>query len=229
MEPLLTDQFIDDLNKAFDSTTNDPEVSPVIEDLLVNEMDLARKIKDNLPNKSDPKHDKLIDDAVNILTKKSNFPEPLVLSCKFLSDGVKDNDFYTKHLDKKLDDKFADKLCKMQQDHLNHPEVIRESNTLLDELSKRNPKVKQCVANNGGLAKPIGENEPNAHNIKCRNAIGAFHHNLLKDFKDKNVKDDILANEKDIDDSTANTKEVEPLLTPQFIDDLNKAVDLNHL
>ena len=207
MEPLLTDQFINDLNKAIDSTTKDPEVSPVIEQLLVNEMDLAKKIKDNLPSKDDPKHDKLVDDAINILDKKSNFDQPLTLACKFLSDGVKDNDFYSKHLNKKLDDKFADRLCKIQHDHLNNPDVIRESNTLLDELSKKNPKVKQCVANNGGLANPIGEFEPNVNNVKCKNALDAFHNNLQKNFNDNKVKDDILKNEKDIDDSTTNIKE----------------------
>ena len=35
-------------------------------------MDLAKEIKDNLQNKTYPMHEKLIDDAVNILTKEIN-------------------------------------------------------------------------------------------------------------------------------------------------------------
>ena len=158
---------------------------------------VAQKIKDNLPDKNDAKHDNLVDDAMKVINKKSKLADPLVLACKFLSDGVKDNDFYSKHLDKKLDDKFADNLCKIQKDHLNNPDVIKESNTLLDELAAKNPKIKQCIANNGGLAKPIGEFEPSEHNRKCKKALEDFHDNLSKNFDDQNVKNDLLTNEKD--------------------------------
>ena len=63
-------------------------------------MDLSKEIKNILQNKSYPKHEKLVNDTVNILTKKNNLPESLALSCKFLSYIVKDNYFYCKCLNK---------------------------------------------------------------------------------------------------------------------------------
>ena len=55
IEPLLTPEFIDDLNKAVDLASKDPEQSPKVDKILSNEMNLITKIKDNLPLKSDQK------------------------------------------------------------------------------------------------------------------------------------------------------------------------------
>ena len=63
-------------------------------------MNFSKEIKNIIQNKSYPKHEKLVNDAVNILTKKTNFPESLALSCKFLSYGIKDNYFYCKSFNK---------------------------------------------------------------------------------------------------------------------------------
>ena len=54
----------------------------------------------------------------------------------------------------------------------------------------------QCVLNNGGLARQVDESEPSTNSLKCKKALEDLHDNLQKDFKDKNVKDDILSNEK---------------------------------
>ena len=51
--------------------------------------------------------------------------------------------------------------------------------------------------------------------------------NLQKDYKDPKVKKELLSNEEDINNGTTSKEDgLESLLTPQFIDDLDKAIDL---
>ena len=63
-----------------------------------------------------------------------------------------------------------------------------------------------------------------------RNAIKEFHENMQKynDFKDPEVKLKILGNVEVINAFTTNKKQIEPLLEREFINDLNKAVDITH-
>ena len=71
-------------------------------------MGILKKIKDNLPAKEDERHSDVADDTLKILLEKSNFEEPLLLACKCLSDYVKDDNLYNKHIDDKIDETFPD-------------------------------------------------------------------------------------------------------------------------
>ena len=110
IKPILDPSFIKDLNKAVDLATNDEEVSNTIDKLLQNDAGILKKIKDNLPKKDDERHSDVAADTLKIIEKKSNFEEPLLQSCKNLSDYVKDDTLYNKHLDNKIDESFIDKL-----------------------------------------------------------------------------------------------------------------------
>ena len=148
IEPILANQFVEDLDKAVNSTTKDQEITQTIEKLLTNEMGLIKKIKDNLPSMDDPKHDKLVDDTIKILLEKSNYVDPLLLSCKCLSSYIDNADYYNKHLYDKLDENFVDKLFEIEDNYLDNPEVIKEINNILCHLALRNPKLADCIVKN---------------------------------------------------------------------------------
>ena len=57
-------------------------------------------------------------------------------------------------------------------------------------------------------------------------AIKEFHENVKKDFKNEEVKNKILNNEETINSFTYNQEAIKPILEKEFIEDLNKAVDL---
>ena len=77
-------------------------------------MGLIKKIKDNLPSKDDERHKEV---------EKSNYEEPLILSCKCLSDYVKDDVLYNRYLYDKFDDNFIGKLFEIQEDCLINKEI----------------------------------------------------------------------------------------------------------
>ena len=190
----------------------------------------------------DPKHDDLLDDTINILTKKSNFPEPVVLACKCLSDYLTDNDLALKHANRKVDEGLVNTLNEIQGNYLDNPEVIQATTELLSKMALRKPVLKDRMElfgrgrnaldslNSGNkLFKPkggVGKGKRAADDLQSKDAIKHMLDNFHKNLKnyDKN-KDNILENEKDINDATPNVKSVEPLLSRQFVDDLNKAVD----
>ena len=91
-------------------------------------MGMLKKIKDNLPSKDDPKHDDVADNTLKILLDKSNFEEPLLLSCKLLHDYVKDKELFNKYINDKIDEGLVGKLFEIQNDYLDNPEVIKEIN-----------------------------------------------------------------------------------------------------
>ena len=157
IQPILDKGFIKDLDKACDMTTKDQEVSTTIEKLLTNDMGILKKIKDNLPAKEDERHSDVADDTLKILLEKSNFEEPLLLACKCLSDYVKDDTLYNKHLNDKIDESFIDKLFEIQDNYLDNPEIIKEINNILCYLALRNPKLAECIIKKGGLASVIEE------------------------------------------------------------------------
>ena len=157
IEPILERQFIKDLNRACDLTAKDPEVSMTIDKLLTNEMGILKKIKDNIPSKDDDRHSDVAANVLKILLDKSNFEEPLLLSCKCLSDYVKDDQLYNKHLNNKIDGSFVDTLFEIQDNYLDNPEIIKEINNILCYLSLRNPKLAEAIIKKGGLANVIDE------------------------------------------------------------------------
>ena len=157
IKPILEKEFIKDLNKAVDLVTNDEEVSNTIDKLLQNDSGILKKIKDNLPKKDDERHSDVALDTLKIIEKKSNFEEPLLQSCKNLSDYVKDDTLYNKHLDNKIDESFIDKLFDIQDNYLDNPEITKEINNLLCYLALRNPKLAEAIVKKGGLAKVIEE------------------------------------------------------------------------
>ena len=53
--------------------------------------DLFKNIKDNISTKDVTKHDDVIEDTLKLLLDKSNYEEPLLLSCKLLHDYSKYN------------------------------------------------------------------------------------------------------------------------------------------
>ena len=57
-----------------------------------------------------------------------------------------------------------------------------------------------------------------------KNALELSHKNLEKDYKDFEIKKELLSNEKNINNGTISKDD--SLLTSNFIDDLDKAVDL---
>ena len=57
-------------------------------------------------------------------------------------------------------------------------------------------------------------------------AIKEFHENVKKDFKNEEVKNKLLNNEEVINSFTSNKDAIKPILDQEFINDLNKAVDL---
>ena len=79
------------------------------------------------------------------------------MSCKCLSDYVKDDTLYNKHLGDKIDESFVDKLFEIQDNYLDNPEIIKEINNILCYLSLRNPKLAECIIKKGGLASIIEE------------------------------------------------------------------------
>ena len=214
-----------------------------MEKLLTNEMNLVNKIKDNLPSKNDPKHDGLLNDAINVLHKKSNFAEPIVLACKCLSDYLNDNNLCVKHANKKLNEGLVDDLLKIQDNYIDNPEVMQATSNVLSNLALRKPQLKKHLGLYGRCGgsldtlqsgndkfKPKGGIERGdkafdglSDDSKLKDLLNEFHNNLQKDYN-KN-KDNILENEEDINENTQNIKSIEPLLLQQFIDDLNKAVD----
>ena len=157
IKPILDQEFINDLNKAVDLATNDEEVSNTLDKLLQNDAGILKKIKDNLPTKDDKRHQDVAKDTLKIIEKKSNYEEPLLLSCKNLSDYVKDDMLYNKHLKDKIGDKFVDKLFEIQDNYLDNPEITKEINNLLCYLALRNPKLAETIIKKGGLAKVIEE------------------------------------------------------------------------
>jgi len=82
---------------------------------------------------------------LKIIEKKSNFEEPLLQSCKNLSDYVKDDTLYNKHLDNKIDESFIDKLFDIQDNYLDNPQITKEINNLLCYLALRNPKLAEAI------------------------------------------------------------------------------------
>ena len=96
-------------------------------------------------------------DTLKIIEKKSNYEEPLLLSCKNLSDYVKDDTLYNKHLNDKIKENFVDKLFEIQDNYLDNPEITKEINNLLCYLALRNPKLAEAIVKKGGLAKVIEE------------------------------------------------------------------------
>ena len=157
IKPILDKQFINDLNKAVDLATNDEEVSNIIDKLLTNDAGILKKIKENLPTKNDERHSDVAKDTLKIIEKKSNYEEPLLLSCKNLSDYVKDDTLYNKHLNDKIKENFVDKLFEIQDNYLDNPEITKEINNLLCYLALRNPKLAEAIIKKGGLAKVIEE------------------------------------------------------------------------
>ena len=201
MEPILTQQFIDDLSQAIDLTAKSTEASQTIDKLLTNELALVKKLKNNLPSKSDPKHEKLLDDAIKILLEKPNYIDPLIVSCKCVSDYLIDDELYNKHAYKKMTESFIDKLFAIQEDNLDHPEVTKEINNLLCHLALRHPKYADCIVKNGGLVNVINElkaaanlNDPASKLLKL-NGLKMLN-SLLKD--DKNLDKFIKANGVDL-------------------------------
>ena len=157
IQPILDKEFIKDLNKACDLASKDPEISATIDRLLANDMGILKKIKDNLPSKADPRHKDVATDILKILLEKSNYEEPLLAACKCLSDYVKDDVLYNKHLSDKIDSNFVDKLFDIQENYLDNPEVVKEINNLLCYLALRNPKLAEAIIKKGGLINIIEE------------------------------------------------------------------------
>ena len=157
IKPILEKEFIQDLNKAVDLAANDEEVSNTIDKLLQNDAGILKKIKDNISTKEDERHGDIAADTLKIIEKKSNYEEPLLQSCKNLSDYVKDDTLYNKHLNDKIDENFVDKLFDIQDNYLDNPEITKEINNLLCYLALRNPKLAEAIVKKGGLSKVIEE------------------------------------------------------------------------
>ena len=157
IKSLLEPEFIKDLNKACDMTSNDDEVSITIDKLLQNHAGIYKKIKDNIPSKEDERHKDIVDSTLKVIEKKSHFAEPLLLNCKILSDYVKDDTLYNNHLKDKVDDKLVDELFEIEDNYLDNPEITKEINNLLCYLSLRNPKLAETIIKKGGLSKVIEE------------------------------------------------------------------------
>ena len=173
IQPILDSDFIKDLNKACDLVSKDQQISLTVDKLLTNDIGILKKIKDNLPSKDDEKHSDVCKNILKIITNKSNFEEPLLLSCKCLSDYVKDDVLYKKHLLDKINEGFVDKLFEIQENYLDNPEIIKEINNILCYLSLRSPKLAECIIKRGGLANIIEElkgianlNDPNSQLLK---------------------------------------------------------------
>ena len=79
------------------------------------------------------------------------------MSCKCLSDYVKDDALYNKHLSDKIDDDFVDKLFEIQDNYLDNPEIIKEINNILCYLALRNPKLADIIIKKGGYTSVIEE------------------------------------------------------------------------
>ena len=105
-------------------------------------------------DKNDPRHKNLVDDAMKIFNKKQKLGDPLIQSCKCLTDYLRNDDLYNDYLKQKLDKNFADQALKAQKEHPDDPDVINNINKLLTKLSDKNPEIKEFIDNNGGLVKP---------------------------------------------------------------------------
>ena len=206
IKPILEKEFIEDLNKAVDLAANDEEVSNTIDKLLQNDAGILKKIKDNLSKKEDERHGDVVADTLKIIDKKSNFEEPLLLSCKNLSDYVKDDTLYNKYLNDKIDENFADKLLDIQDNYLENPEITKEINNLLCYLSLRNPKLAEAIVKKGGLSKVIEELKSVAN---------------LNDLSSKMLK---LNGLKMLNSLLNNTKNLDEFLNAGGVDLINKIV-----
>ena len=82
-------------------------------------MDLLNRIKDNIRNNNDSKHADLIGDAMNILTKKSNYLKPFLDSCKFINDYLSVDNLF-KHAEDKLNEDFVDDVFEVQKNYLDN-------------------------------------------------------------------------------------------------------------
>ena len=149
---LFADEFQSNLNKVIDLTKNEKEISQVIEKLLTNEMSILKKIKENIPSKDNNKHNDIIENTIKIIKNKSNYLDTLLLSCRILSDYIKDEDLFNKYLNEKIDDDFIDKLFEINENYIDNAEVTKEINNLLCYLSLRNPKFAEHIVSKGGLS-----------------------------------------------------------------------------
>ena len=153
---ITNDEFMDDLSKTMEHTLKQTLYSRTINQLLVNEMSVLRKMKDNLP-KDDSKHEKIVKYSLQILLTKSTYSDALLLPIRTLNEYIKDEYLYQTYLEKQLDEKFIDQLFEISEIYNENPEMTKEINNLLCNVSLRNPKLGEYIVQRGGLTNVLEE------------------------------------------------------------------------
>ena len=153
---ITNDEFMNDLTKTMDNTLKQTLYSRTIGQLLVNEMTVLRKMKDNLP-KDDSKHEQIVKYSLTTLLTKSTYSDALLLPIRTLNEYIKDEYLYKQYLENKLDEKFIEQLFEISEIYSENPEITKEINNLLCNVSLRNPKLGEYIVQRGGLTSILEE------------------------------------------------------------------------
>ena len=109
---LNNDEFISDLNLIMNKTLKSNLMNRINEKLLINEITILNKIKDNLKD-DDNRHEVIINNIINISKRRDIYSDSLIMSVKILSDYIKNDNLYQKYLSKKIEKNSLMKYLKL--------------------------------------------------------------------------------------------------------------------
>ena len=175
-------EFIQDFILCVKQTLETKESSQIIEKLFTCQVEIIKKLKDEIPIEGDEEQDKINQTfcylLLNILFHKSIFSESFLLTANTLLYYIKNNILYDKFLSNKIDEKFIEQLLEQEENYLDNPQISKVINNILSYLALKNPKFAKYIVRKGGLVNIIDDlknivnlNDENSKLIKCNGLI----------------------------------------------------------
>ena len=175
---LTKKEFIQDFIQCVKQTLETNESTQLIEKLFTCEVELIKKLKDQIPvgdnEESDKLHEIFSNFLLEILFHKAIFSESFLLTANTLLSYIKNNLLYDKFLSNKINEKFIEKLLEQKENYIDNPQISKVINNILSYISLKNPTLAKFIVRKGGLMNILDDlktlvnlNDEISKQIKC--------------------------------------------------------------
>ena len=175
---LTKKEFIQDFILCVKQTLETNESTQLIEKLFTCEVEIIKKLKDQIPigenEESDKLHEIFSNFLLEILFHKAIFSESFLLTANTLLSYIKNSLLYDKFLNNKINEKFIEKLLEQKENYIDNPQISKVINNILSYISLKNPTFAKFIVRKGGLMNILDDlktlvnlNDEISKQIKC--------------------------------------------------------------
>ena len=150
-------EFIQDFIKCVNKTIQSNESSQIIERLFTCEVEIIKKIKENIDESEESLHQNFCEFLLKILFHPSIFSESFLLTANTLLLYIKDDILYDKCLSNKIDENFIGQVLDQEENYIDNPNISKVINNILSCLALKNPNFAKYIVRKGGLVNLIDD------------------------------------------------------------------------